>query len=74
MCAKCNLDPDDRVAPLCRPLGNFRPVFCCLCGVSPNKSLHQFFEGPVCSDCWFSLSKLARVDFNEWTQERGAGK
>lgn len=74
MCAKCTMHPEELVLPEVRPLGNFRPVFCCLCGDPLKGAQNNFFEGPVCSECWFTLDKLTRREFNEWFLARRDAK
>ena len=79
MCSQCNLRPDDLVIPAALPLGGFRPLMCCVCGVLLRQVKYKFQEGTVCALCYGSLPEPARRMWREWGNEpestgKGGGK
>jgi hypothetical protein len=64
------MEPDDLIVPVSLPLGDFKPLLCCLCGGLLRGKPHTYREGSVCSSCHFKMPANILRAAREWEQER----
>lgn len=65
------MNPEDVVVPTVLPLGDFKPVMCCICGNLLRKGRHVYREGTICNACHWSRPATVLRAAREYEIEKG---